>query len=79
MGRQRLTRARRWVVKIGSSLVTASGRGLDSRAIRAWAAELAALRAGGAEVLLVSSGAVRAEEGRVGHERIVQCRCGGSP
>jgi glutamate 5-kinase len=69
MGRERLARARRWVVKIGSSLVTASGRGLDETAIRAWAAELAALRAEGTEVLLVSSGAVAEGMSRLGWQR----------
>jgi len=58
MGRERLARARRWVVKIGSALVTDHGRGLDQSAIAGWAGELAELRAAGAEVLLVSSGAV---------------------
>lgn len=57
-GRARLAGARRWVVKIGSSLLTSSGRGLDRGAIERWAAELAALRGLGHEVVLVSSGAV---------------------
>ena len=66
MGRERLTRARRWVVKIGSSLVTANGRGLDAAAIRSWSTELAALRASGTEVILVSSGAVAEGMSRLG-------------
>src|SRR6056297_2481507 len=57
-GRQRLTRARRWVVKIGSSLLTSSGRGLDRAAIERWAQELVGLRRLGHDVVLVSSGAV---------------------
>lgn len=69
MGRERLISARRWVVKIGSSLVTAGGRGLDTAAIRAWAAELAALRDDGAEILLVSSGAVAEGMNRLGWSR----------
>ncbi len=69
MGRERLADAQRWVVKIGSSLVTAGGRGLDTRAIRAWAAELAELRASGAEILLVSSGAVAEGMSRLGWTR----------
>ena len=48
--------ARRVVVKIGSSSVTADGRGLDHGAIDSWARQIAALRAGGKQVLLVSSG-----------------------
>jgi glutamate 5-kinase len=66
MGRERLQRARRWVVKIGSSLVTANGRGLDREAISSWSAELAALHADGVEVVLVSSGAVAEGMSRLG-------------
>lgn len=56
--RARLAAARRWVVKIGSALLTASGRGLDRDRIERWAQELAALRQQGHELVLVSSGAV---------------------
>ena len=55
-----ITRARRWVVKVGSALLTDDGRGLDGRVIAALVEELAALRGSGHEVLLVSSGAVAA-------------------
>ncbi len=68
-GRERIARARRWVVKIGSALVTAGGRGLDADAIRAWTDELAALHGEGAEVLLVSSGAVAEGMTRLGWTR----------
>jgi glutamate 5-kinase len=50
--------ARRLVVKVGSSLVTDEGRGLDHAAVGRWAGEIATLRAGGREVVLVSSGAI---------------------
>ena len=53
-----LQQAKRWVVKVGSSLVTNDGRGLDQQAIERWAQEIAALRAAGKEVVLVSSGAI---------------------
>jgi glutamate 5-kinase len=56
--RARLAQARRWVIKIGSSLVTAKGQGLDHAAIRDWCAQIAQLRAQGKQVVLVSSGAV---------------------
>lgn len=49
---------RRWIVKAGSSLLTANGRGLDQDIIAAWAAQIAALRAQGIEIVMVSSGAV---------------------
>lgn len=58
MSRQALRTSRRWVIKIGSSLVTAAGRGLDHAAIADWCAQIAELRQQGREVVLVSSGAV---------------------
>ncbi len=62
--------ARRIVVKVGSSLVTNEGRGLDEAAIGEWSRQLAALvRAGGAqhrEVIMVSSGAVAEGMKRLG-------------
>ncbi len=53
-----IKQSRRWVVKIGSALLTADGQGLDHAAIRDWVAQMVALRARGIELVLVSSGAV---------------------
>ena len=53
-----LQQASRIIVKVGSSLVTDEGRGLDHSAIARWAAQIAALRTLGKEVVLVSSGAI---------------------
>ncbi|XYJ09655.1 glutamate 5-kinase [Telluria sp. B2] len=50
--------AGRIIVKVGSSLVTNEGRGLDHGAIARWAFQIAALRGLGKEVVLVSSGAI---------------------
>jgi glutamate 5-kinase len=50
--------SKRLVVKVGSSLVTNDGRGLDHAAIGRWASQIAALREQGKEVVLVSSGAI---------------------
>ncbi|CAG2147632.1 MULTISPECIES: glutamate 5-kinase [Ralstonia] len=61
--------ARRLVVKVGSSLVTNDGRGLDQAAIARWAAQIAALRAAGKEVVLVSSGAIAEGMQRLGWAR----------
>ncbi len=61
--------ARRVVVKVGSSLVTNEGRGLDRGAIGQWAEQIAQLRAGGKEVLLVSSGAIAEGMQRLGWAR----------
>jgi glutamate 5-kinase len=58
--------ARRVVVKVGSSLVTNDGRGLDLTAIARWAEQIAALRQQGKEVLLVSSGAIAEGMQRLG-------------
>jgi len=56
--RKRLTSARRWVVKVGSSLLTADGRGLDHTIIGRWADQMAGLLDEGREVVLVSSGSI---------------------
>lgn len=57
---------RRWVVKIGSSLLTKDGAGLDVPAIRQWATQCLALREQGIQVVLVSSGAVAAGLAKLG-------------
>ena len=61
--------ARRVVVKVGSSLVTADGRGLDREAIAGWARQIAELHAAGKQVLLVSSGAIAEGMQRLGWTR----------
>lgn len=53
-----LAAARRVVVKVGSSLVTNEGRGLDHAALSRWAEQIAQLVEGGKQVVLVSSGAI---------------------
>lgn len=53
-----IQQAGRIIVKVGSSLVTNEGRGLDHGAIARWAFQIAALRSLGKEVVLVSSGAI---------------------
>ncbi len=58
--------ARRIVVKVGSSLVTDEGRGLDERAIGEWCRQLALLARGGREVIMVSSGAIAEGMKRLG-------------
>ena len=66
MSRDKLAKAKRWVVKVGSSLVTAKGAGLDRKAIGEWAQQVAALKKDGREVVLVSSGAVAEGMARLG-------------
>jgi glutamate 5-kinase len=61
--------ARRWVVKVGSALLTNDGRGLDQDVIAGLVRQLAELRRQGCEVVLVSSGAVAAGVVRLGWTR----------
>ena len=58
--------ARRIVVKVGSSLVTAEGRGLDHAALGRWASQIAVLAEQGKQVVLVSSGAIAEGMARLG-------------
>lgn len=67
--RQELGQSRRWVVKVGSSLVTNEGRGLDRDAIEDWVEQLAELRLQGREPILVSSGSVAEGMSRLGWAR----------
>jgi len=64
-----LNSAKCMVVKVGSSLVTNQGRGLDLAALSRWAAQIAQLRRDGRRVVLVSSGAIAAGMQRLGWER----------
>jgi len=64
--REMLADTHRWVVKIGSALLTDDGRGLNVEGISHWVAQMAALRRQGVEVVLVSSGAVAAGMSRLG-------------
>ncbi|MEH6616951.1 MAG: glutamate 5-kinase [Porticoccus sp.] len=58
--------AKRWVIKIGSALLTADGRGLDREGISAWVEQVAALLDQNIEVVMVSSGAVAEGMSRLG-------------
>ncbi len=67
--RNTVAKSKRWVIKIGSSLITNDGQGLNHQAIQSWAEQIAALRATGKEILLVSSGAVAEGMARLGWKR----------
>ena len=58
MSRTFIRSTRRWVVKIGSSILTNSGLGLDRGAINSWVRQIDYLINRGIEVVLVSSGAI---------------------
>jgi len=64
-----IKKAKRLVIKVGSSLVTNDGKGLDDAAIANWAAQIAQLRLLGKEVVLVSSGAIAEGMQRLGFDK----------
>ena len=66
-GAERLRDARRWVIKIGSALLTADGVGLDLSVMAGWARALEPCLNRGDEIILVSSGAVAEGARRLGY------------
>jgi len=60
---------KRWVIKIGSSLLTDNGRGLAVEAIDGWVEQMVELQRAGYELLLVSSGAVAEGMTRLGWKK----------
>ncbi|MCU7875192.1 MAG: glutamate 5-kinase [Candidatus Thiodiazotropha sp. (ex. Lucinoma kazani)] len=66
ISREKIATSKRWVVKIGSALLTANGKGLSHKVLSGWVEQMAALRHAGHEVVLVSSGAVAEGMSRMG-------------
>ncbi len=66
MSRNKIPSTQRWVVKIGSALLTADGKGLARERLSAWVEQMAAWVLSGKEVVLVSSGAVAEGMSRMG-------------
>ena len=64
--REQLKSSRRWVVKIGSALLTDDGAGLNKENIKVWVEQIVNLKKQGLEVVLVSSGAVAEGMSRLG-------------
>ncbi|HJP35448.1 MAG TPA: glutamate 5-kinase [Gammaproteobacteria bacterium] len=64
--RKNLSRTGRWVIKIGSALATKHGLGLNIEAIEDWAAQIAALKQSGYEIVVVASGSVAEGAVRLG-------------
>jgi glutamate 5-kinase len=64
-----IQKAKRLIIKVGSSLVTNDGKGLDTAAIAKWAEQIAQLRLMGKEVVLVSSGAIAEGMQRLGFDK----------
>ena len=67
--RVELGQSRRWVVKVGSSLLTNDGRGLDRALMALWVEQIAALCHEGVQIVIVSSGAVSEGVTRLGWTR----------
>jgi len=66
MLRTRLRNAKRWVIKVGSSLLTDDGAGLDHHIIDQWTTQIAALMDDDREIILVSSGSIAEGIARLG-------------
>lgn len=66
MSRDRIPATRRWVVKIGSALLTANGTGLARESFSSWVEQMAAWRSTHKELVVVSSGAVAEGMSRMG-------------
>ncbi len=64
--RQKIKTTKRWVVKIGSALLTNDGAGLNHAGISSWVKQLVELKKLGIDVVLVSSGAVAEGMSRIG-------------
>lgn len=69
MSKSLLHNSKVFVVKVGSSLVTQDGEGLDRASIKAWVAQISALVKQGKQVILVSSGAVAEGMQRLGWKK----------
>ena len=69
MSREGVKNSKRWVVKIGSALLTAEGRGLDRERLGKWVDQMADWVDSGGELVLVSSGAVAEGMSRMGWEK----------
>lgn len=67
--RKEICKTRRWVIKIGSSLLSDLNTGLRVNAIKTWVAQIAQLRQSGVEVVIVSSGAVAAGMSRLNWQK----------
>ena len=67
--RERLIKGKRWVIKVGSSLLTADGQGLDHHLIEQWSAQMASMVDDGHDIVLVSSGSIAEGITRLGWQQ----------
>ena len=66
MNREELKNTKRWVIKIGSALLTDDGQGLNKSALAQWVSQMVTLKQQGIEVVLVSSGSIAEGMKRLG-------------
>jgi len=66
MQRSDLKQTKRWVVKIGSALLTDDGQGLNIEGLSSWVSQIVELKKQGVEVVIVSSGSVAEGMKRLG-------------
>ena len=67
--RSALTQSKRWIVKVGTSLLTDVDNGLDQGAVDSWVDQIAALRQQGMEFVMVSSGSIGEGVRRLGWQQ----------
>ncbi|MGH8120340.1 MAG: glutamate 5-kinase, partial [Gammaproteobacteria bacterium] len=67
--RDKIREARRWVVKLGSALLTNNGCGLRTESLHNWVQQIMNLRQNGRDVVIVSSGAIAEGVTRLGMDR----------
>lgn len=66
--REKITQTKRWVVKLGSALLTNEGCGLRVDSLNTWVKQIHELRQEGHEIVIVSSGATAEGISRLGWE-----------
>ena len=64
--RTKVVKSKRWVIKIGSALLTNEGLGLKAESLDVWIQQIIELRRAGIEIVLVSSGAIAEGVNRLG-------------
>lgn len=73
MKRADLAKTKRWVIKLGSALLTADGAGLNQQELAKWVKQMVALSQQGVEIVIVSSGAVAEGMQRLGWKSRPDC------
>ena len=72
MEREKIRETRRWVIKIGSALITDNGCGLKHNLLDNWVNQISVLNDHGIEIVIVSSGAVAEGLTRLGWDNMIR-------